>query len=334
MLVIELMLGTALYGVPPDDDDLPELTARYEKCAGATTPDCKRLQWQLETAFYGQLRAVIAATGERLEGDVLRVALEADSPQLKAFALQRMPSPVPADLLPLLVAALDSPYAMVREQALTLLGNSDPKYNRYHDRATRAGDRQIPLVDPALPDAAALGGPVYGGAKFRPMASSDQFALFTTADPQDKVIAFYAKGNRKAQTADEVKAGMKKKAMAMQDPMAMLELMKKAQAEGKDPAAVMMAKQQEMMGGTSTQHFEGKPGVTNARYIALDDGGARTVLVFKDDILGATSIVFFLTSPATVQAMAAISSGKNSRDPMKMVELQQYLAKPLLESEK
>jgi hypothetical protein len=332
ILTLQLMLGSALHGIPPDDDELAEVSARYEKCAGATTPECKRLQWRLEGALYGKLRAIVGYSGERIEGDVLRVALEADTPQLKAYALQRMPSPVLPDLLPLVLAAMDSQYAMVREPAMNLLRNTDPKYNKYQDRATRSGDRSIPIVDPVQPDAAALGGPVYPGARFRPFASSDQVALFTSSDPQDKVIAFYAKGNRKAQTAAEVTAEQKRKVMAMSDPKAMMELMKKAQAEGKNPTEVMMARQKELM-GPNIQTFEGKAGVTNARYIALDDAGGRSVLVFKDDSLGATSIVFFVTPPATAAAMAAMGSGSGS-DPMQTLELQQYVSKPLLESEK
>jgi hypothetical protein len=334
MLAMRLMLGSALYGVPPDDDDLAAMSARYEKCAGAATPECKRLQWRLEAALYGELRAIVGSSGERLPPDVLRAALAADTPQLKAFALQRMPSPVPADLLPLVLAAIDSEYAMVREPALNLLGNTDPKYRKYADGVTRAGARNARRAAPVRPDAAALGGPVYPGASYRPFASTDEAALFTSSDPQDKVIAFYAKPNRPAQTAAEVKAGMQKKAMAMQDPMAMMELMKKAQAEGKNPADVMMAKQKEMMGGGNIQAFEGKAGVTNPRYIALDDAGTRTVLVFKDDSLGGTSIVFFVTSPQAAAVMAGMGSRSSGSDPMQAVQLQQYVNKPLLESEK
>lgn len=333
MLLVSLSLGTALHGEPPDED-VDEVLARYEKsCGGASTPECKRLQWQLEADLYGKLRALVAATGQGLEGEVLRVALEADTPQLKAFALRRLQGNVPPDLLPIVVAAVDNPYAMVREAALDVLRQVDQqRYGRYGERQRRSSP-SYPVADTA-PDAAALGGPVYAGARFRPVASNEEFALFSTQDAQDKVIAFYAKGNRKALTASELTAEQKKKVMTMSDPMAMMELMKKAQAEGKDPSQVIMAKQREMMGGgVNTQAWEGKPGVVSPRYVALDDGGGRRVLVFQDEILGGTSIVFFLVSPHTEAAMAA-ASGKSSRDPMQALELQTFLRQPLIESEK
>jgi len=62
--------------------------------------------------------------------------------------------------------------------------------------------------------------------------------------------------------------------------------------------------------------------------VALNDAGSRTVAVFKDDILEATSIVFFLQNPALDQDLMP---GAN---PMQQVELQQYIHEPLIESDK
>jgi len=328
--VLSLWLGTALHGEPPAED-LSEAVARFEKsCTGSTSRECKQLQWQIEAGLYGQLRSLVAATGRGLEGDVLRVALAADTPQLKAFALRRLPGNPPADLLPLVVAALDSPYAMVREAALNVL-HQDARYARYGERRLPPSSPGYPVADEA-PGAAALGGPVYPGARFRPFASNDQMALFSSPDAADKVVAFYAKGNRRALTPAELTAEQKKKAMAMSDPMAMMELVKKAQAEGKDPSTVIMARQKEMMGGgASAQAFDKKPGVVSPRFIALDDAGSRRVLVFSDEVLGGTSIVFFLVSAQTEQAMSPAARATN---PMQGVELQQFIHQPLIESEK
>jgi hypothetical protein len=328
ILIVELMLGSALYGEPPDED-VSAAAARYEaNCAGSTTPECKRLQWQIEGVLYGLARARLAVTGKAVNSEVLLVALEADTPQLKAFALRSISRRPPDDLLPLIQTALDSPYAMVREPALNLLGRFDPRYARYSDRRANRSEPPFPIADP-VPDEDALGGPLYPGATFRPFASNEQLALFTTADPPDNVIAFYAKGNRKALTGAELTAEQKKRASTMNDPMAMMELVKKAKAEGKDPTAAIMAKEKEMVGSAiDSKAFERGRGVVSPRYVALNDVGSRTVAVFKDDSLGTTSIVFFLPSHATDHSM---TPGAN---PMQQLKLQQYIRQPLIDSEK
>jgi hypothetical protein len=331
LLVVALNLGTALHGEPPTDD-LSDAVARYQKsCAGSATVECKRLQWQIEGGLYSKLRTLMAATGQGLEGEVLRISLEAETPQLKAFALRRMPQRASADLLPLVLAAFDSPYAMVREPALSVLRQTDARYARYGDRHLANSNAAFPIADP-VPDTTALGGPLYPGAKYRPFASNQEIALFSTADPPDKVLAFYAKGNRKALTAAELNAEMKKKATSMSDPMAMMEAVKKAQAEGRNPQDAIMAMQKEMMGGgVNSKAFEGKPGVLNARYVALNDAGSKRVLIFQDDILGGTSLVFFLTSPEAERATTAM--GQRTNDMMLRVQMQQLLHQPLIESE-
>lgn len=182
-----------------------------------------------------QLR-FLAPPGKTLDAEVLRVALEAETPQLKAFALRHISGRAPQDLLPVVLAALDNPYAMVREAAMQVLHNTDVRYDRYSDRHATRPQVRFPVADVA-PDADALGGSLYPGATFRPFA-----------DPLDRVIAFYAKGNRKALTTAEVTAEQKKKIGAMSNPMEMIERMKKARAEGKDPAAAIMEMQKEMAG--------------------------------------------------------------------------------------
>jgi hypothetical protein len=182
----------------------------------------------------------------------------------------------------------------------------------------------------AVPSAAFLGGKPYPGAKFRAFASNGKFALFNTPDSPDKVLGFYATGNRKPQTGAEMKADAQKKAMAMSDPQQVMALMKQAQAQGKDITTMMLERQKAAGGGMELMNFEKENGVVGPKYVALNDDGSRRVLVFKDDILGGTSIVFQPSDPELEAAQMQMMSGKGGGlDPMQRMELQKFVQKPL-----
>ena len=328
--VVSLALGTAFYSPPPDEEDLQDLISRYQStCGGSSTPSCKQLQWQLEGILYADLRAYQNYTGKGVDPDVVIAALGADSPQLKLWGIRAAGSRPSPDGMALIVEALDDPYPRVREEALNTLRN-DPKYARYQDRSARSGGpSDYPRPDP-VPTPATIGGPVYPGAKFRAFASSDKFALYTTPDPVEKVIGFYATGSRKAQTSSEVKAEAQKKTQAMSDPQAMMALMKQAQAQGKDIATMMLERQKSLAGGSELLSYEGQPGVVAPKYVPLSDDGSRRVLIFKDESLGATSIVFQVSNPEQDAAMTQMMAGKpGGLDPMQRMELQKFVQKPL-----
>jgi hypothetical protein len=331
MLVMSLMLSQTLYGIPPDEEDTADLVARYESsCGGASTPECKQLQWQLEGLLYQQVRAYQNYYGKAVDPEVVMVALAADSPQLKTWGIRALQSPASPEAVSLMVEALDNPYPQVREAALTALRQVDSKYARYGDRSVRSdGPSEYPRADP-VPTPAVLGGPVYPGAKFRAFASNEQFALFTTPDPVEKVLAFYATGNRKAQTGAEMKAEAQKKAQAMSDPQAMMALMRQAQAQGKDVTAMILERQKAAGGGMELMGYEGKAGVVGPKYVSLSDDGSKRVLVFKDDSLGATSMVFQVSDPQREALMTQTMSGKGGGlDAMQRMELQKFVQKPL-----
>jgi hypothetical protein len=329
--VVSLALGTAFYSAPPDEEDVPDLISRYQStCGGSSTPTCKQLQWQLEGILYADLRAYQNYTGKGVDPEVVMAALGADSPQLKLWGIRAAGTRPSSEATALIVEALDDPYPRVREEALNTLRNLDPKYVKYQDRLLRSGGpSDYPRPDP-VPTAATIGGQVYPGAKFRAFASNDKFALYTTSDPVEKVLAFYATGGRKAQSSAEVKAEAQKKTQAMSDPQAMMALMKQAQAQGKDIATMMMERQKSVGGGMELLTYEGKAGVVGPKYVPLNDGGSRRVLVFKDDSLGATSVVFEVSDPERAAATTQMMSGKTGGlDPMQRMELQKFVQKPL-----
>lgn len=331
MLMITLILGQAIYGIPPDEEDTSDLITRYESsCSGSSTPDCKRLQWQLEGLLYADVRAYQNYTGKAVDPEVVVAALGADSPQLKVWGIRAAGSRPSPEATALLVEALEDPYPRVRDAALAALRQVDPKYAKYPDREARTdGPTDYPSPN-RVPAMANLGGPVYPGAKFRAFASSDRFAFFTTPDAVDKVLAFYATGGRKAQTGAEMKADAQRKAQSMSDPQAMMAMMKQAQAQGKDITTMMLERQKAATAGMELMGYEGKPGVVTPKYVPLSDDGSKRVLVFKDDSLGATSIVFQVIDPERDAAMTAMMTGKGTGlDPMQRMELQKFVQKPL-----
>jgi hypothetical protein len=332
-VVINIMLGPNFYGLPPAQD-LAAVTARYEKeCPGSRTPSCKRMQWQMEAALYGMLRVNRAA----FDAEILAVALAADVPRLQSYGLARSSDvkPFPSQLLPRVVALLESPYAMVRRSALDVLARHDPKYERYAERSKDKARGQALLSADQAPAAARLGAPLYAGATYRAFASSPQEAWYTTADPPDRVLAFYATGGNTARTAQELSAAREARKNRMRDPGAMVQMMMKAQAEGKSPEQIqaMLMGTAKASAGHSLAPFE-KEGMTNPRFIELDNEGERLLAIFKDQILGATAIVYLLPDPAIAAReayVAKMSPEEQMEEQLRDIErLQMFINKPMI----
>lgn len=301
--LVALALASALVSRPP------ALTTdaarqRYEaQCAAAPARDgapCKALQYQLEAALYEVLRALYE-DGETLPRDVLRTAAAAEAPRLAAFGLERLADagePTPEERA-LAVAALDSPWEEVREAGFRLVGN-DPPYDRWRDRAPRERFKLPDAVAQTAPTPEELGVPAYPGARYRPFASGPNVSLFTTRDPQDKVLAFYAKGGKATLTPQQLDArNAAAQAKLQQDPMAMVKAMQDAAAAGKDPQSVIneMVAASGAAGADWNTFARDAEGMVKPTWVVVEKAvGAskvptRMVLVFRDALLGETAVL-------------------------------------------
>lgn len=288
------------------DEPLPTEDAlrKYEaECAGGASPECKRLQWQLEFALYEDLRA-LALLGP-LDDELLRVGAAADCPQLKSFALERL---FARGLRPeehaLVVAAFDDPYPLVRGIAHSLARQlPDEKWSRMLERDSGMPAHGVRgLIAGVVPDEASLGAPIYPGSTHWHFASSPEDGeFFTTPATPDEVVAFYAKRGRTALTAAELAARGEAAQSALRDPMRIASLMQQALEAGQDPQAVMstLGAGAPALSVDWTDGIEGREGMIDPRYVVLAEQEslgaalpARVLVVVRDERMGATALIF------------------------------------------
>src|SRR5678815_5297458 len=114
--------------------------------------------------------------------------------------------------------------------------------------------------------------------------------------------------------------------MCIRDRSKMIQLMQEAQAKGQDPTQAMMAWQKSLagLGADPTRNFEGREGVVSPRYIPADDMFSRVVVVFRDELVGATAIAVPVPSPASEAAMNV-----SGDEVMQTVALQQFMHQPI-----
>jgi hypothetical protein len=284
------------------------------------------MRWKLEDVLYVDL-LLSMQDGETPPPSAIEVGLAAETPRLRALALQLAPQgPARTSAA---VAALDSPYATVREEAAAILRSSgDEKQRRMLDRQASGKRPEYPVAD-AQPDPARLKAKVYPGATYRYFASGPEEAYFSTSDSPDKVVAFYTQGGQKAYSASELKQAMKSRATsAAMDQSKMMQVIQEAQKKGQDPAQAMMAWQKSFsgLGSDPTRNFEGKQGVVSPRYIPADDMFSRVVVVFRDDLVGATAIA------VPLPPLAADAPMPTGNDVMKSVARQQYMHQPIIDT--
>jgi hypothetical protein len=301
--MLVLALGTTIRA-QNEPVDVEALRQKYAaSCSpSASSESCKQMRWKLESALYTAM-VLSMQDGETPPASAIEVGLNAETPQLRALALRLAPQgPARSSAA---VAALDSPYATVRQEAGNILRSSgDEKQRKLLDRQPSGKRPEFPVAD-APPDAARLKAKPYPGAAYRYFASNDEQAWFTTADGPDKVAGFYAQGGTKAYSASELKAAMKARATSAMDQSKMIQIIQEAQSKGQDPTQAMMAWQKSLaaLGSDPTRAFEGHEGIVSPRYIPVDDVFSRVVVVFRDEALGATSIVVPLPPLAADSAM-------------------------------
>ena len=122
----------------------------------------------------------------------------------------------------------------------------------------------------------------YPGAQFRTFASNDSRRWFTTPDPVEKVIAWFAARGKPARTAQQL----------TEDDQArfMEEMTRLSENPEQDNTARMM---QLMAGQGSQGHWSGPfrnlEATGEIKYVMIGDNQA--IAIFRDDALKATSIV-------------------------------------------
>ncbi len=346
-----ITLLASIWPGPPAPVDVSAVAARYQaECTGGKrAAACDQLQGQLESSLYADLMTLYLS-GSKVDRSLLQVGARARLPELAAFSLRRLEWDLtPADD-PLVLAGLDSPYPAVREAALGCAGKSqNRRLAEARQRATgrqASGDASLGLTPDPTPTAEQLGYAIYPGAKYVFFASSDKVAIFRTADPVDKVVAFYAKGKKTYSGAEMKAAGEARREAAeaeeeamenaaeegdMAAMMAKASEMMAAMNSGKDPMAAMqeLAKKEDAKRTDWTEGVEGEDGITGARYVVVEEQGAapnavptKVVAVYRDEILGGTAIRIRPEPP--LDAMKSMQA-----DPMLMMEIQEMRMLPV-----
>ena len=138
------------------------------------------------------------------------------------------------------------------------------------------------------------------------------------------MAGFYTQGGRKAYSASELQEAMKARATGAMDQGKMMQMIQEAQAKGQDPTQAIMAWQKSLagLGSDPTRNFEGRQGIVSPRYIPADDMFSRVVVVFRDELVGATGIAVPLPPKA---ADAAMPTGDAV---MQQVARMQFLQQP------
>ena len=290
---------------PAPTTDIRATMARFEReCLRGRGTSCETLQAELERALYQELM-VMYLGGKDLDRKVLRVAARAELPELAAFGLRRLGRWNSAEDVPLAAAGLDSPYPAVRSAADELVRSlNNPQLQRLAHRSQRSGSEgsKSGLVPMEAPNPKTIGASIYPGASYSFAASRPDFAVYTTSDAPDKVLAHYAKGKRVLTGA--ALGDLRKQKSAKKNDEAMAAEMMQAMMSGKDPQVIVkeMMEADQAKNVDWTRGIEGVEGVQSPRYVVLEETGpqkspSRVVAVYRDEALGATAVAFRLVPP-------------------------------------
>lgn len=270
--------------IAPLTGDPTAAFARYKKecAAGATSDPCRALRSQIEHVLLDSILGLRAADQE-IDREWYRVAARATTPELACIGVYQL-AYVLKDRTPeddaALLAAIDNPAPSVRSvalgsqtQAITTLVQRAAM-----DRRTYSGVCADAYTDPEY-GAKWAGG--YPGAKFRFFASSAERRWFTTADPVDKVLAFFASAGKTGMTKRELDAAAQQKMIAEAQRISM------AAKPGDEQK--MVAEMQALTAKLEVHELTGVENADQIRYVMIAPN--IQIAVFKDDVLGGTSIV-------------------------------------------
>ena len=279
------------FAVPPPapatDPDVAIERYAKECSTGADSAACRSLKLEVEGAFLEALLAV-RASDEPVDPEWYRVAAAAETPQLACLGVNELaylPGRTPQDEA-LIVKALDHPGPSVRAAALSSwqrIPAIEQVSKRYApDRRGTSGTCLDGTRD-YQPGRKWAGD--YPGARFRAFASNDARRWFTSNDPLDKVIGWFANAGKPARTSQEMATDA---AARFQQQMTEIT----ASPDPGDEAKLMELMQGMASGGGQgnwDSEFRGMEGVGEVKYVMLSP--TQALAIFQDDVFKATSIV-------------------------------------------
>ena len=305
-LVVALFLATQPLAFHPQPIPRDAVKRYASDCAGKETAACQVLRREAEAVLIYDFM-ILEQAGLKLDPAMLRnVAANAVTPGLRVAALERLVRKgLAKEDEPVVVAAMKSRFPAERRVAIGAVGQlSGEQYSRMLQRTYRGKTSAFAAAldyreDELPPDLTA-----YPGAETVWFASGPHRTWFLSADAPAKVVAAYAKGGRKAVTKDELEQAakaatsidpMEMMRLAQTDPQKMREMMEKVSAAGATRVDVSM---------NVWTAIEGDEGVSEVRYVVLEDQPylmgripTKVVAIFKDELLGKTSIVFSRREP-------------------------------------
>ena len=281
------------------DPDAVLARHRQECAKGAASPSCQTLRVAVE---YVLLDALVGLRdiGEPLERRWLQAAARAQTPQLACFGLRGLlvAEERSGEDEALIAAALDSLWRAPRNVVLAY-GASAPGMSEMLGRTSR--ERGQPGSGPELcidgsrdpqPNPGLSGR--YPGAHYRPFASTSTRRWFTTPDPLEKVLAFFAHQGKPALTADGLKAAQIAKVTELTSQLTM-----SSEPISDAKMAKYTRELMDIQGTDWSAPFSRLEGTGEIRYVMITP--KQAVAVFWDDMLHATSIVATPpTSPTTL----------------------------------
>jgi hypothetical protein len=260
---------------------------RYQReCSGTKSPQCHALRMDVEAIFLASILAVRSSNSAIVDPSWYRLAAASQTAQLACIGLNELiydPQRTAQDEA-LIVRALESPYHSVRAAVLNNT-NKIPALAEVWKRSDRYNYRSLSglcVDDGRDPVHGAKWAGNYPGAQYRVFASSDARRWFTTPDPVEKVVAWFAAQGKPARTAQQL----------TEDAQAQFleEMAKLSENPEQDNTAKMM----QLMAGQGSgaqwgQSFSNLEGIGEIRYVMIGD--TQAVAIFQDDVLKATSIV-------------------------------------------
>jgi hypothetical protein len=282
---------------------------RYQReCSGgAKSPECHALRLDVEGIFLASLLTVRAANTATVDPRWYRLAAVSETPQLQCIGVTELiwdPKRTAQDEA-VIVRALESPYRAIR----AAVWSSQSKMPALAGAMKRQGRFNYPLsgycvedLREPVPGAKWAGG--YPGAQFRPFASDDTRRWFTTPDPVEKVIAWFAARGKPARTAQQMTEDAQAKIVE--------EMTQLSQNPDQDNTAKMM----QLLAGQASSGdwsapFRDMEDAGEIKYVLIGD--KQTVAIFQDDALKATSIVA-TRPPAPVDLEVDLEAAKEEAE--------------------
>lgn len=271
---------------PPTDPDVAIERFEKECSADESSQSCRALRREVEGGFLAAILAV-RASDEPVDPEWYRVAATADMPQLACLGVNELGyvQGRTAEDDALIVSALDHPAPSVRAAAFSLR-QKVPVLGDLMRRSAASRDGGsgtcLDSTTDFVPGVKWAGG--YPGARFRAFASNDSRRWFTSEDPVEKVLAWFAKSGKTARTKEQLGADVTAR---FTEEMTRL-------SSSSDPADQDRLMKLVMGGMTGVPETDwdsssSMEGTGEIKYVTLTPDQA--IAVFRDDVLKATSIV-------------------------------------------